>query len=57
MRNASVLSTGVFVLATFPLADRFGNDGLWLAFILYVVFRALALGVQYPALRRALTQR
>jgi MATE family multidrug resistance protein len=57
MRNASVLSTTVFVLATFPLADRFGNDGLWLAFILYVVFRALALGVQYPALRRALAQR
>ena len=54
MRNASVLSTTVFVLATFPLSDRFGNEGLWGSFMLYVVFRALALGVQYPALRETL---
>ena len=57
MRNASVLSTTVFVLATFPLSSRFGNHGLWWAFVLYVVVRAVALGVQYPALRRALHQR
>jgi MATE family multidrug resistance protein len=57
MRNASLLSTTVFVLATFPLSSRFGNHGLWWAFVLYVVVRAVALGVQYPALRRALHQR
>lgn len=54
MRNASILSTTIFVLATFPLSDRFGNDGLWWAFVLYVVLRAITLGVQYPALRRTL---
>ena len=46
MRNASMLSTTIFVLATFPLSSRFGNDGLWWAFVLYVVTRALALGAQ-----------
>lgn len=57
MRNASMLSTTVFVLATFPLSGHFGNDGLWWAFVLYVVTRALALGAQYPALRESLRQR
>jgi len=57
MRNASVLSTTAFVLATFPLSARYGNDGLWWAFVFYVVVRAVALGVQYPALRRALQRR
>ncbi|MEE3327974.1 MAG: MATE family efflux transporter [Myxococcota bacterium] len=57
MRNASVLSTTVFVLTALPLSGRFGNDGLWWAFVLYVVLRAVALGVQYPSLRRALRQK
>ncbi len=56
MRNASALSTTIFVLTTIPLSVRFGNDGLWLAFNVYVVCRALALGVQYPALQKASTQ-
>ncbi|MCH2185948.1 MATE family efflux transporter [Myxococcota bacterium] len=57
MRNASMLATTLFVLATFPLAGLFGNDGLWWAFVLYVVIRALALGAQYPALRESLRPR
>ena len=54
MRNASVLSTGIFVGMTLPLADRFGNKGLWWAFVAYVVTRALALGAQYPSLRNSI---
>lgn len=56
MRNASVLSIGVFVGAYLLLAER-GYAGLWWAFILYVVARALALCLFYPGLRRSIAQR
>lgn len=51
MRNASVVSTLLFLLMSWPLATHFGNSGLWWAFILYVICRALALGFYYPRLR------
>lgn len=57
MRNASALSMCVFVGASWPLMQRLGNRGLWLAFIGYVVVRALALGVYLPALRRSIADR
>ena len=53
MRNGAIASTGWFVLSAWLLTDAHGNDGLWLAFIGFVVARAAALGVRYPALRRA----
>ncbi len=53
MRNASLASLVLFLLAWWPLA-RFGNDGLWIAFILYVLARALALGWHYPRLRASI---
>ena len=52
MRNASLASLAVFLLAWWVLQDS-ANHGLWLAFILYVVARALALLAYYPGLRRS----
>ncbi len=52
MRNASLLSALAFLLAWWLLAPRFGNDGLWWAFITFVVMRALALLIYYPRLLR-----
>lgn len=54
MRNASLLSFATFLLASLALVPRAGNRGLWTAFILYVVVRALTLAAGYPALRRSL---
>jgi MATE family multidrug resistance protein len=54
MRNASLLSTGVFVGVASWLTRWDGNRGLWLAFIVFVVARALALALYYPALRRSI---
>jgi MATE family multidrug resistance protein len=51
MRNASILALGAFLLAWRGLAVGHGNRGLWLAFILYVAARALALAAYYPGLR------
>ncbi len=43
MRNASLVSLAVFLLCAVPLTALFGNHGLWLAFVLFVLARALAL--------------
>ncbi|MCA9515923.1 MAG: MATE family efflux transporter [Myxococcales bacterium] len=52
MRNASILSFGAFLLALWLLADDHGNAGLWWAFIVFVVARAVFLGAFFPSLRR-----
>jgi MATE family multidrug resistance protein len=54
MRNASVLSFGAFLGITTLLIPRWGNEGLWWAFIAYVVIRAVTLGVRYGPLRRTI---
>lgn len=51
MRNASIASASTFVLAAWVLAAAYGNRGLWIAFIVFVVARAVALGLHYGALR------
>jgi MATE family multidrug resistance protein len=54
MRNASIASASAFVAAAWLLAARHGNRGLWAAFVSFVVARALALLLRYPALRRSI---
>lgn len=51
MRNASVLSCLTFIVVSIPMITAWGNLGLWVAFIGYVVVRALALGARLPDLR------
>lgn len=51
MRDASILSFLGFLAASLLLVPRAGNPGLWTAFILFVVLRAVALGMGYRALR------
>ena len=52
MRDASILSFSVFLVASLWSIPRAGNRGLWVAFVLYVAARAVTLAVRYPALRR-----
>ena len=53
MRNASIASLAVFLLIWSPMSDLGGNQGLWLAFVIYVCARAAALAFFYPGLRTA----
>lgn len=55
MRNAALASLLVFLASAWPLALWLGNQGLWLAFITYVVARAMSLGIYLPQLRRSIT--
>jgi MATE family multidrug resistance protein len=52
LRNAALASFVGFWLLSTPLSDRWGNPGLWLSFVLFVLLRALSLGIALPALRR-----
>jgi len=51
MRNASVASCIAFVATSLALVPSMANTGLWVAFVLFVIYRAAALGWAYPALR------
>lgn len=53
MRNASVISCLVFIVGSIPLIASWGNLGLWVAFVGYVVARAILLGAYFPRLRRS----
>ncbi|WP_221029850.1 MATE family efflux transporter [Actomonas aquatica] len=55
MRNAMVGSVVAFLLAAALLAPTWGNHGLWLAFNVFVLARALTLAAGLPKLRRSLT--
>lgn len=47
MRNAMILSLGVFVAAILTLPDMFGNHGLWASLSIFNVARTVTLGVYY----------
>lgn len=47
LRNAALIATGLYVLLCFPLARWFGNAGLWSAFIVFVLLRAMTLMASY----------
>jgi MATE family multidrug resistance protein len=49
-----VLSTIAFVGVSLLLVPGMANLGLWLALVFYVIARAVALGVRFPALRASL---
>lgn len=51
LRNAAVFSSIAFILLSGPLIDAYENSGLWAAFVLYALIRALSLAL---ALRREL---
>ncbi len=50
LRNAGIASVLVYVAADFVLAPRFGNTGVWIAFLIFYVARAVALGAYLPRL-------
>lgn len=50
MRNGTIIALIVFIASGTFLTVQYGNSGLWIAFILYVVVRGLALGLYFPRL-------
>ncbi|MBT4890459.1 MAG: MATE family efflux transporter [Rhodospirillales bacterium] len=54
MRNAMLISMLVYIVATSVLIGPYGNHGLWLAFSIFMVARAITLGMRYPAIERSI---
>lgn len=47
MRNIMFVATSVFFAGYFILQPIFGNDGLWVAFLLFLVFRGGLMWIRY----------
>lgn len=54
MRNAGIVSLMVFIGLGLLLVGRTGNQGLWLAFIVYVLIRGITLYAYFPRLMKSL---
>ena len=52
LRNAMLISTVIYLPATYLLWLGLGNHGLWIALIVLFILRALTLWVRYPHLIR-----
>jgi len=53
MRNAMLVSTVIYAVAVWILLPRLGNEGLWMALMVFFVARAVTLGLRYTALEAA----
>ena len=54
LRNAMAIASGVYVVAAFTLPEVFGNHGLWAAMTIYMVMRAITLGMRYGRLEASI---
>jgi MATE family multidrug resistance protein len=55
MRNGMMISLATFLLGCWLLIPALGNHGLWLALMIFMIARALTLGLFYPRLERSVT--
>ena len=52
LRNAALITTALYVATDLLLRHNFGNTGVWSAFLVMYVIRAVALGAYLPGLLR-----
>ena len=54
MRNAGIASLFIYLCAHYLLKPGFAGHGIWSAWLIYYVARALTLAVYYPGIRAKL---
>ncbi|MFO1055936.1 MAG: MATE family efflux transporter [Dongiaceae bacterium] len=54
MRNGMIIALACYLAAATLLLPAFGNHGLWLAFLVLMVARAVPLAIWYPRIGRAI---
>ena len=52
MRDSMLISAPIYIIASIWLSDKFGNHGLWAAFSLYFILRAVTLWIYMPRLQK-----
>ena len=55
MRNGMLISTSLFVLCCVLLVPHWHNHGLWLAFLIFMTFRAVILGYWFPRIPKSIS--
>jgi len=56
MRNGMLLSTILFMICCYVLVPYWHNHGLWLAFLIFMGFRAIILGVWFPRIPASISR-
>lgn len=56
MRDSMIMSTIVFLPASALMLERFGNHGLWAAFSLYFILRAVTLVIYLPRIKASFSE-
>lgn len=51
MRNAGIAAVIIYIAAHYLVFPRFGKDGIWIAFLIYYIARAITLAFYYPTIR------
>jgi len=52
MRNAGIAAVAIYIAAHYVLTPKLGKDGIWIAFLIYYIARAVTLGFYYPNIRK-----
>jgi len=56
MRNAMIISAAAFFALTLTMIPILGNPGLWLAFSIFMIIRAVTLFLYYPRIKATINQ-
>ncbi len=54
MRNAGIVAVIIYIVAHYVIYPKLGAVGIWVAFLVYYIMRAVTLGVAYPAIRKTM---
>ena len=52
MRNAAIAAVAIYIAAHYILTPRLGKDGIWIAFLMYYIARAVTLAFYVPNIRK-----
>jgi len=52
MRNAGIAAVAIYIAAHYVITPKLGKDGIWIAFLIYYISRAITLAFYYPNIRK-----
>lgn len=56
MRNAGLAALALYIASHYLITPSLGKDGIWIAFLIYYISRAITLGFYYPNIRKQMEQ-
>ncbi|MDG1707942.1 MAG: hypothetical protein P8H03_04230, partial [Emcibacteraceae bacterium] len=52
MRNGMIISSIIYIICIYTLIPLWGNHGLWAAYAIFIVMRAVTLVYKYPNIEK-----